>query len=77
VELEDAAGKKLESYYLGKTHVEVYEDKTQDGKLLMHCSDDDYEITFRISQEEFKSYRKLTNKRVQQEFRNMKKEQGS
>jgi hypothetical protein len=75
VELEDAAGQKLESYYLGSTQVEVYEDTTQDGKLLMHCSDEEYEITFRISKDEFNSYRKLTNKRVQQEFRNMKKEQ--
>lgn len=62
----------IETYNLGEIKVSIspVEDS---AKFQVHCTDGEYEITFKASEEEYKGYRKLMNRRIKREFASLEK----
>jgi len=57
----------IETYHLGDIKVEIT-DPGSGRKYTVHCTKGENEITFKVSPEEYKGYKKLMNKRIKREF---------
>lgn len=57
----------IETYNLGEIKVSI-SPMENTNKYQVHCTDGEYEITFKASEEEYKGYRKLMNRRIKREF---------
>lgn len=60
----------IESYYLGSIKVQV-KPTDDEQKYLVHCKDGEKEVQFKASVDEFNNYRKLMNRRIKTEFKNL------
>ena len=63
----------IETYNLGEIKVTITPAENS-NKYQVHCTDGEYEITFKASEEEYKSYRKLMNRRIKREFEEIEKD---
>lgn len=64
----------IETYNLGEIKVSITPVENT-NKYQVHCTDGEYEITFKASDEEYNGYRKLMNRRIKREFSSLEERQ--